>query len=230
MFLVGITLAFADRTASAGTAWAVAFLLVVLLLISKFKRFKGFGFEAEMWEQKQAEAAALVDQLKSLSKVISKQMAVLATRVGRPEDAALSFEELAELLEDLQQQLRATEVPSHEADEALRSLYAQITLCYHSQARNGVLIAWSRAEQLIKEELQSTDEEKRKKAESMASDMNQEHTRLLNVQFLGADALVEFVASSKVIGANTKLNDRLKEIAADLQYFKVHHSIRRKHP
>jgi transposase len=69
LLAVGVGLAFSDRAASAGAAWGVGFLLVALLLISKFKRIKGFGFEAEMWEQKQAEAAALVDQLKSLSKV-----------------------------------------------------------------------------------------------------------------------------------------------------------------
>ena len=40
------------------------FLFVVLLLLAKFKRFKGFGFEAEMWEEKQEEAAALVKSLK----------------------------------------------------------------------------------------------------------------------------------------------------------------------
>jgi hypothetical protein len=32
--------------------------------LAKFKRFKGFGFEAEMWEEKQEEAAALVESLK----------------------------------------------------------------------------------------------------------------------------------------------------------------------
>jgi len=117
MLGVGIGLAFTDRTASAGAAWGVGFLLVALLLISKFKRFKGFGFEAEMWEQKQEEAAALVDQLKSLATVISKQMAVIAARVGQW-GSALSMTELADLIEDLQEQLKGMDIPSHKVEEA----------------------------------------------------------------------------------------------------------------
>ena len=38
---------------SPGAAWGLAFLLMILLLLSKFKRFKGFVFEAELWEEKQ---------------------------------------------------------------------------------------------------------------------------------------------------------------------------------
>jgi hypothetical protein len=45
---VGIGLAVTDRPTSAAETWGFAFLLVILLLLSKFKRFKGFGFEAEM--------------------------------------------------------------------------------------------------------------------------------------------------------------------------------------
>jgi len=65
LLIVGIYLAILDR--SAPTIIAVlgtGFLFVVLLLLAKFKRFKGFGFEAEMWEEKQKEAAALVEDLK----------------------------------------------------------------------------------------------------------------------------------------------------------------------
>ena len=65
---VGIYLAATDRAAAATPVLGVAFLFVVLLLLSKFKRFKGFGFEAEMWEEKQEEAAELVDRLEELSK------------------------------------------------------------------------------------------------------------------------------------------------------------------
>ena len=78
---VGVFLALTDRSGSATAAWSFGFLLFILLLLSKFKRFKGFGFEAELWEQKQAEAAALVDQLKSLSKLIGEQTATVVARI-----------------------------------------------------------------------------------------------------------------------------------------------------
>src|ERR1700720_4473031 len=65
LIIVGIYVAILDRSAPTITAvLGTGFLLVVLLLLAKFKRFKGFGFEAEMWEEKQEEAAVLVDELK----------------------------------------------------------------------------------------------------------------------------------------------------------------------
>jgi hypothetical protein len=64
LLIVGIFLAINDRGAPTITAvLGTGFLFVVLLLLAKFKRFKGFGFEAEMWEQKQEEAAALANYL-----------------------------------------------------------------------------------------------------------------------------------------------------------------------
>lgn len=65
LLIVGICLAILDRGAPSIIAVLdTGFLFVVLLLLAKFKRFKGFGFEAEMWEEKQEEAAVLVDELK----------------------------------------------------------------------------------------------------------------------------------------------------------------------
>jgi len=63
------------------------------LLLSKFKRFKGFGFEAETWGEKQIEAAALIDRLKSASQFISMQIASLVQKT------TMSVPELGEFLE-----------------------------------------------------------------------------------------------------------------------------------
>ena len=75
LLAVGGHLGFADKTASASAVLGFAFLLVVLLVAAKFKRVKGFGFEAEMWEQTQVEAAELVERLTHLSNAVAKQVA-----------------------------------------------------------------------------------------------------------------------------------------------------------
>jgi len=73
LLITGVCLAVTrDNPASAGVLLGFGFLFVVLLLLAKFKRFKGFGFEAETWEEKQQEAAALVESLKRLQLVYSK--------------------------------------------------------------------------------------------------------------------------------------------------------------
>jgi hypothetical protein len=71
LLVIGIYLVATDKPAQSSAALGFAFLYVVLLLLAKFKRFKGFGFEAEMWEQKQEEAAAIIENLKEASTRIS---------------------------------------------------------------------------------------------------------------------------------------------------------------
>ena len=82
LLAAGICLTVEDRTGSAATALSFGFLLVVMLLLAKFRRFKGFGFEAEMWEEKQAEAENLIERLKAISKAMVQQMAAYSANMG----------------------------------------------------------------------------------------------------------------------------------------------------
>lgn len=52
-----------------------AFIISLLIFssLARFKKFKGFGIEAELWEQKQEEAADLVDSMRSLLGVIVRE-------------------------------------------------------------------------------------------------------------------------------------------------------------
>jgi hypothetical protein len=42
--------------------------------LTRFKKFKGLGFEAELWEDKQKEAADLIDRLKSIVTVYTREI------------------------------------------------------------------------------------------------------------------------------------------------------------
>jgi hypothetical protein len=156
MFSIGAYLVLTDRPTSAAVTWGFAFLLVVLLLLAKFKRFKGFGFEAELWEEKQAEAAALVDQMRSLSNLICKQMASVAARLGLW-DSALSLAELADFVEDLQGHLQALDFPSHEREETLRPLYQRLEAAYRGMAGGSVGAAFSAGNEDLNGAMGSTD-------------------------------------------------------------------------
>jgi hypothetical protein len=79
--------------------------------MSKFKHVKGFGFDAETWDEKQVEAAQLVDQLSSISEGLSQQVALLASRIGFWV-SGLSNPELAALLRQTTAQLQVTKTIS----------------------------------------------------------------------------------------------------------------------
>ena len=135
LLLVGVFLSITDRATSAAPILGFSFLFVVLLLLAKFKRVKGFGFEAEMWEEKQEEAAALVSRLTQLSTVLSKQMVIVASKLGFM-NSHLTFNESVDLLKQTQSVLQAAKISEEEMNQILNPLYLRIELNFWTAAGN----------------------------------------------------------------------------------------------
>lgn len=62
---------------------AVGILLFFLARFSQFKRFKGWGFEAEMWDEKQLEAEKLVKSLKDVAALTAREVMLQSIKSGR---------------------------------------------------------------------------------------------------------------------------------------------------
>jgi hypothetical protein len=221
LFGVGIRLLLIGG--SAATALTFAFLLTVLLLLSKFKRFKGFGFEAEMWEQKQEEAAALINHLKGLSKVASRQTASLAARVGLW-NSALSLAELADCLRDLQGQLAEIGISSHEREEILQTLYNRIEAAYVEAGYALVRKAFAGDHETI-EKSRSTNVVA---AAAMNPKLNEEGQALSLLDPITIERLREFVRDSEILQSKHKLLQELADIDRDLGHFRLNRSFRRR--
>jgi hypothetical protein len=76
--------------------------------------------------------------------LIIKQMASMAARVGMW-DSALSMSELAEFVDEHQQQMKAIGIPTHEVEEALQKVYQRIEAAYYAMARHEVATAVNEA-------------------------------------------------------------------------------------
>jgi hypothetical protein len=222
---VGIYLAATDRAAA--PVLGFAFLFAVLLLLSKFKRFKGFGFEAEMWEEKQEEAAVLVDQLKGLAKVSSKQIASMAARLGLW-DSALSLAQLADCLDDLQGQLAAIGIVDHEREEVLQSLYQRIEAAYRGVAYARVSAAFTQEREVSAKARDSDDLETRRSAAAMSPKLNEEGNALTALPTISIPALEQFVHRSEIIKQKQEILHTLTEIDRDIGHFQQHRSFRRR--
>lgn len=227
LFGVGIGLAFTDRSAVAISSWGMAFLLTVLLLLSKFKHFKGFGFEAELWEQKQAEAAEIVDQMKSLSKLVSWQVSSMAARIGMW-DSAFSMSELAQILDDLREHLKAIKISSHEIEESLQPIHQRIAVAYLREARHEVSRAIEMASDALQSDLGSSDAKRSHMAQSMTQTLVDEQERFNLVSQVSIGPLIQFVSHSKIINQKKELIDALAELDCDLKHYMTYKSFRRR--
>lgn len=127
LLALGTYLGFQDKTASSTAAFGFGFLLIILLLLSKFKRFKGFGFTAEMWDEKQIEAAKLVDRLKVTSESLVQQASVLAANLGMM-NAGLTLPQKAHLFAQLLEVGKRTEISEQQLSNYLDPLFQRIRI------------------------------------------------------------------------------------------------------
>jgi hypothetical protein len=72
-----------DEITSASAVFAIGFFSFLYSNLARFKRFKGLGFEAELWEDKQKEAANLIDRLKNVVAVYSREIVMAQVMRGR---------------------------------------------------------------------------------------------------------------------------------------------------
>lgn len=75
-----------EAIASASAVFAISFFSFLYSNLARFKRFKGLGFEAELWEDKQKEAADLIDRLKNIVSIYTRQIVMNSVMRGRWDD------------------------------------------------------------------------------------------------------------------------------------------------
>lgn len=72
-----------SEVAGATAAFVMFFLCLIYANVSRFRRFKGLGFEAELWEDKQKEAADLIERLKNIVQVYTREIVMMKVMSGR---------------------------------------------------------------------------------------------------------------------------------------------------
>ncbi|MGY3332970.1 hypothetical protein ACVILI_005987 [Mesorhizobium sp. USDA 4775] len=78
-----LRLVYADQIANGGIVFGLGFLSFIYANVSRFKRFKGLGFEAELWEDKQKEAADLIERLKNVVAIYTREVILGRVKAGR---------------------------------------------------------------------------------------------------------------------------------------------------
>lgn len=76
------------KVTEASAIFAIAFLSMLYSNLARFKRFKGLGFEAELWEDKQREAADLIDRLKTVVSIYTNEVVMSSVTSSRLSDGA----------------------------------------------------------------------------------------------------------------------------------------------
>ena len=115
-FTYSILMISIENIPSAAVVFGLGFLSFIYANVSRFKKFKGLGFEAELWEDKKREAADLVERLKKIVSIYTEEVVLIRVRQGRydngPEWKSIwkLFDQLTEQHDKLGQRIDFTQL------------------------------------------------------------------------------------------------------------------------
>jgi hypothetical protein len=234
LLIAGAYLALSDRWRSSLAVLTCGFLIILVVQISRFKVVEGpWGFRAETWDQKQVEAAVLVDKLSVLSDGLAEQVSLVVSRLGLW-DSAYSLPEMDDLIQQLKKMLESASVPQARMDEILAPAYKRVEADYVRHARQIV----ERALELRRREVVSTPPGL-SEAETAAHRLQQQQQDADLRRFRGTspddpklnsiDALLMFVRNSHSLESRSNaLQADIGELKLDLDFFKANRKLRRR--
>ncbi len=116
----------ADNATLAGVAIGGGGFCLIFFFLTQFKKFKGFGIEAESWEREMEDAKRITTNLRNLSQLVAEPSMMVLMRTGRW-GSGTSRREAHDLVSRFKELLIATEAPKEDIERAV-SDYFRYTL------------------------------------------------------------------------------------------------------
>lgn len=230
---VGIYLALRSNAKSASVVFAAMTVFLVLLVGTRYKHIKTPGFEADAWEQEQIEAAVLIKRLSGMSEALSREIALIASRLGFF-DSSLSNPQLASMLDQTQAMLEASDIPVSKQDELLKPLIDRIEENYFFAAQQLVDKAiMTKIQDMTGKAQHATSEDERNSLNMAITSLDQKRREFGEnafKQFTNSktiEPIISFVRSSNELEQRDALLNELTELDTDLKYFIANRKLRR---
>ena len=237
--VVGAVLSYLDKTGSAVATYAASICCLIFVHLPQFKKFKGFGIEAEL-KQKIEEANETLERLREITVPIAHMLFTMVAKMGRW-SSSIPRRQQYEITKKIENELKSNGVKPVHLEKAKGDWhhYNIIDL----------------ARPIMEGTLKDVDEgvaRKRKKVDSfkgtITAEIRREYDMAINEwrkassnrkklqdlykltdQQALPDEIEDYIKSSTLIDENKKheLLDRYKEEFADLRYYIKHHEFRR---
>jgi hypothetical protein len=232
LIVLGWTTGLKDQTATTGAVLGFAVVLFLILVGTRFKIVRGFGFHAESWDQKQIEAATLIERLSAMTETVSRNVALIASKLGLW-DSGFSNPQLADLLATNNAILGASEVPKATRDELLGPVINRIKINYYNAGQQVVTKALDNAMRNVDGELRVAPEPERAALQAKHAALSDARQKLRDAalfqRLTQAQNLEPLIAIIRLTDFSDKQSalDTLRELDEDVRYFAVNTKLRR---
>ncbi len=113
----GIVLSYLDKVGGATVTYAASIFCLIFVYLSQFKRFKGFGVEAELLEKKIEEADETLKRLREITVPIAHMLFSMVARMGLW-DSMIPRQQRFEIMEKIENELRSNGVDPAQLEDA----------------------------------------------------------------------------------------------------------------
>jgi len=117
LFSSGIALSYLDKIGGATATYSAAVFCLIFVFLTEFRKFKGFGVEAELLERKIDEADKILKQLRDITSPIAEMLFSTVARSGRI-GAMMPRKKRHELMERIELELISSGVSKEQIDKS----------------------------------------------------------------------------------------------------------------
>lgn len=240
LFLVGTVLAAIERVGSATAVYTAAILLLVFAFLNEFKRFKGFGVEAELLDRKIKEADFILERLRNVIVPIAEMLVMSSVRMGRW-DTALTMRERYDLVSRIEAELRLCDI-SGDLINKIKAEYNRINIRDIKGCVDHVVVAvidsqradLDRQKVIINNEKNKDVQSKMKdelkaRRDALDSEVKRYRESARDVNDENYSAFVrDFIRSSKIITQELSkdIETKVSEVLNAFEYYILHRDIR----
>lgn len=240
LFASGVFLSYVDKAGGATVTYTAAVLCLVFAFLQEFKKFKGFGIEAELLEKKIAEADKILNQLRSLIKPISELLFTMVARGGRW-DSAIPKRDSYRLMTQFTTELKALGIGDNEIIEAQKDWH-QFNLIDLSrpiiESINNLLQEKNKVQQEVtrafKQPITPEDQPAHKKSHEESQRIAAQQKELQSIyslddRHLAYDRIIDFLNSCYLISESErdKIISENEAQLKDLKHYTDKHEFRR---
>lgn len=239
LFGAGFYLCYRDKTGAATATYAAGVLCLIFAFLPEFKRFKGFGVEAELLERKIVEADETIARLRNLSKPLAELMFTIVARSGRW-DSMVPRHDRYRIMEQLESELCQIGMSKTDIENAKRDWHRFNLFDLSSPVFEEILerIKEKKKEEQnrigsVKQPISPNDQDYKKAIERLRH-IHEEEKKLKDAHIYENiesvyDGLINFVQSTDVFTEDEKqeILTTKKEELEDLQYYSKNKKFRR---
>lgn len=225
LFASGVYLSYLDKTGGATATYAAAVFCLIFVFLTEFRKFKGFGVEAELLERKIDEADKALKQLRDITSPIAEMLFSTVARSGRI-GAMMPRRKRYELQQRIESELKSCGVSEAQIEKAKGDWHF---FNIHDLSQPVFQVLSTHVDEFMGRELQKLSANQHDSPGVRLADHQREELSRLRSRIGDKDLpneIINFIRKSEIFDSEkkTKIEAEISQSISELSYYIKNHN------